>query len=260
MIIIGEKLNSSLHRANTAMSGSDEDLLTLIREQEAGGANYLDVNTALFGTDEFSVMERLIGLIHKHSRCIVMPDSPDIDVLYKAARLCEGRCLLNSFSAGDDLTRLIDLMRETGCSAVILPTESGRVPTEPRERLELAKSALSRLNAAGISSERVYIDILATSLAVNPNAARQAIETLRLLKAETDAMTICGVSNISFGLPKRVLINSAFLTTAIFDRIDAAIIDPCRSELVGALRAAEAVSGCDDYCVEYINFVREEYL
>lgn len=262
MIIIGEKLNSSIKSSRDAMrdmlNGDDSAVVELIRRQEAAGARYLDVNTAMFAPDEYEVMERVIKLIHKHSGCLVMPDSPDIDVLYKAARLCEGRCLVNSFTA-DNIAPLIEIMSETGCLAVVLPTESG-TPDDAHKRFELAKSALSQLNAAGIASSRVYVDILSESLAVNQSAAINALETLRLLKTETDAMTICGVSNISFGLPKRMLINSAFLVSATIYRLDAAILDPCRRELADTLHAAAVVAGQDTDCVEYINFVREEYL
>ena len=262
MIIIGEKLNSSIKSSLDAMvralNGDDTAVVELICRQEESGAALLDVNTALTG-DEPGAMELIVRLIQKHSNCGVMPDSPNIDILYRAARICGRSCLVNSFPADADLSPLIELMRETGCSAVLLPTESGRVP-EPRVRVELAKSALSSLNAAGIESDRVYVDILSESLAVKPDAAINALETLRLLKSETDARTICGLSNISFGLPRRMLINSAFLASAIVCRLDAAILDPCRRELADTLHAANVVAGNDADCVEYINYVRDEYL
>lgn len=262
MIIIGEKLNSSIPSALEAMKSGDEAIIALIRAQEEAGANYLDINTALVEDGEAEAMERIVRLALDNSSCGLVLDSPDPEVLSKAARLCAGReLILNSVTADERIDELLPTLAELGCGVVLLPmNQSEGIPESAEGRLECAKAAISKLTAAGVSEENIYVDAICETLATSDTNAKTALETIRLIKSETGAKTVCGLSNVSFGLPKRAFINAAFLSIALSKGLDAAIVDPCSKELRKALYSASAVLGLDEYCMEYIGFVRGEYL
>ncbi|MCI8387643.1 MAG: dihydropteroate synthase [Clostridiales bacterium] len=262
MIVIGEKLNSSIPSAFEAMKNGDEAIISLIKAQEEAGANYLDINTALFEDDELDMMKKVLRLVLDNSDCGIVLDSPNPDILAEAAKGCEGRDLiLNSVTTDERIDELTPVIAELGCGVVVLPINKVEgIPDTAEGRLAGAKAAIEKLTAAGISEDRIYIDAICETLATNDTNAKTSIETIRLIKSETGANTVCGLSNVSFGLPKRAFINSAFLSIALYCGLDAAIIDPCSKELKKARYSASAVSGADEYCMEYISFIREDYM
>lgn len=262
MIIIGEKINSSIPSAFEAMKSGNDAIIELIRTQREAGANYLDVNTAMFESGELDMMKKIIQLILVHSDCGIMADSPNPSVLAEAAKFCGGRDLiLNSVTVDERIDELAPVAAELGCSIVVLPiNKEDGIPDNALGRLEGAKLAISKLVAAGVPEDKIFIDAICETLATCDTNAKTTIDTIRLVKSETGAKTVCGLSNVSFGLPKRSFINSAFLSAALFCGLDSAIIDPCSRELRKSLYSAAVVAGLDEYCMEYIGFVRGEYL
>lgn len=261
MLIIGEKLNSSIPSALDAMNAGEEAVAAIIDLQNAAGADYIDINTALMGERELEIMKMSARLVIERTSLGIMLDSPSAGVLAGAAEVCGGRKLiLNSVTSDERIDEVAPLAAETGCGVVVLPIDSSDgIPPTADGRLALAERAIEKLTGAGVSEENIYIDAICETLATGDGNARCALDTIRLIKEKTGAKTVCGLSNVSFGLPKRAFINASFMSMAAFCGLDAAIADPCSKELRKAMRAAEAVAGRDEYCMEYIGFIRDEY-
>ncbi|MBQ8509291.1 MAG: dihydropteroate synthase [Clostridia bacterium] len=260
MIIIGEKLNSSIPSAFAAMQEGDEAVIRLIRAQADAGAAYLDINTALFEEEELPMMKKIIALVIDNCDCGLMLDSPNPAVLCEAVKDCGDReVILNSCTTDERIDELAPVAASLGCGIVVLPidVENG-IPESAEGRLENAKAAISKLTAAGVDEEKIYIDAVCETLATCDTNAKVTLDTVRLVKENTGAKTTCGLSNVSFGLPKRAFINGAFLTLALANGLDSSIIDPASKELRKALFSASAVLGQDEYCMNYIEYIRGE--
>lgn len=259
MILIGEKLNSSIPSTLRAMKESDEEIISLIKAQEAAGAAYLDINTAMFEADELPMMEKIVKLALANSSCGIVLDSPDPKVIEEASKLCDGRGLiLNSVTADERIDELAPVAAKLGCGVIVLPMDSDGIPETAEGRLECAKKAIAKLTAAGVDEENIYVDAICETLATLDTNAKTSLETIRLVKENTNAKTTCGLSNVSFGLPKRAFVNAAFVSIAIYNGLDSAIADAMNEELRRAIHSANAVSGLDEYCMEYIGFIRGE--
>lgn len=259
MILIGEKLNSSIPSTLRAMKESDEEIISLIKAQEAAGAAYLDINTAMFEADELPMMEKIVKLALSNSSCGIVLDSPDPKVIEEAAKLCAGReLILNSVTSDERIDELAPAAAKLGCGVIVLPMDTDGIPETAEGRLECAKKAIAKLTAAGVDEENIYVDAICETLATLDTNAKTSLETIRLVKENTNAKTTCGLSNVSFGLPKRAFVNAAFVSIAIYNGLDSAIADAMNEELRRAIHSANAVSGLDEYCMEYIGFIRGE--
>lgn len=259
MLVIGEKLNSSIPSAYAAMQGDDEGIIKLIKLQAEAGASYLDVNTALFEQDETVMMKRIVRLVIDNCDCGIMLDSPNPEVLAEVIGECEGRTvILNSVTADERIDELAPVAAKYGCGVVVLPMDMNGIPETAEGRLECALRAIGKLKETGVAEDNIYVDAICETLATCDTNARVALDTIALIKSRTAAKTTCGLSNVSFGLPKRAFINGAFLAIAAYNGLDSAIIDPSSKELRKARFSAMAVCGKDEYCMDYISYVREE--
>lgn len=261
MIIVGEKLNSSIPKTLEALKTADEAyLISLIRAQEAAGAHFLDVNTAICGDAELSKMLWLIGLIKEHSACGVMLDSPSPKVISEAVlTLSERPVIINSVTLVDRIDELLPVIRETGAGVVALPIDGDGIPAGVDKRVENAGKLIEKITGYGIDPDKLFIDVLVETIAVgSQNALCTLGTTLRLKSKYPQVNTICGLSNVSFGLPKRVNLNATFLCSAVMSGMDAAIFDITSPLMRDALFSAKAIAGRDEYCLDYINHIRGE--
>lgn len=256
MILFGEKLNSSIPSVYEVMkSGDTNALIELCKAQEASGADYLDINTAILGEDELPCMLKIVELAQAHTSCNIMLDSPNCNVIREAVKAVNRPLIINSITL-DERHELIDIAVEKNAGLVALPIDEYGL-CEPRERVENAKAIADLCRNKGLPLENLYIDVVMESVAVNPMAARNAIETIKGVKcAIPEAKTTCGLSNVSFGLPKRININTAFICTAVYCGLDSAIIDVLSQKSMDALCSANVISGADEYCVEYLERFR----
>ncbi len=258
MLKIGEKLNSSIPKTLEALKNHDEKyLIDLICRQEDAGADYLDINTALTEENELANMKWVIGLAKEHSACGIMLDSPNPAIIKAAIPFVGDRKLfLNSITLEQKYEPLYELIRDTNASVVCLPMTGREIPQAAAQRIENAKQLEKQLTAAGVPAEHIYIDALVEAVATAPDAPSITLETIRLLNTQTNVKSICGLSNVSFGLPGRARLNAAFLAMCMQAGIDALILDPTSIRMQEALYTAEALLGKDDYCLEYINYSR----
>lgn len=260
MILIGEKLNSSIPSALAMLESRDEAAVTaLIKKQADAGAAYLDINASVCA-DECGTLLWAIGLIRKHCGCGIMIDTADTDVMAQAARAASGReLILNSTTIDERFDAVTALAKETGASLVALPISLESTAATSEERRAAIDTLVAKLRAAGIPDSRVFLDVLAETLATNGENARMTIDCIsHVAAAYPEIKTTCGLSNISFGLPRRALINGAFLTAAVYAGLSSAILDPCSPSLRDALAAALVVAGQDDFCMNYITYLRSQ--
>lgn len=261
MIIVGEKLNSSIPKTLEAMNAGDVGTLTeLIRRQEQGGADYLDVNTALCEAGELDRMLWVIGLVLEHSECGIMLDSPSGEILASAAKSAgKRRLIFNSVTLKTPQNTLETVARaavESGAGVVIMPVGES-FPHSSGERILNAEKMVKILTGLGVPAGNLYVDAIVETVSADGNAPSVTLETIRGLKARLpEVRSVCGVSNVSFGLPGRANLNAAFLAMASAAGLDCAILDTTSDRMCLALRAAAAIAGEDEFCMEYIAAMR----
>lgn len=260
MLIISEKLNSSIPSVLEAFQANDDAFLTaLIQAQQQAGATYIDINTALMQEQELQTMLYAIDLVKKHSTMDIMIDSPNVTVILEAIKAVGDRnVIINSVTLTDRIHELLPVLRENPSLCVVgLPIGESGIPKTAEERVKNAGQLIETLKENGIGEDRIYLDVLVEALAVGDENGKVVLETIRLMKEKYPAVkTTGGFSNISFGLPKRMILNTAFLAMAMCQGLDSAIMDPAPDGMKKSYRAINALLGKDEYCMDYIDEIR----
>jgi len=261
MIIVGEKLNSSIPKIYDLMKEKNTAALMQIAiDQQKAGANFLDINTAIFREDEYDMFKYVLDIVLENTKCGIMLDSPSPAIIEKAIKLVSNReIIVNSITLQDRINELLPIVKSYNSGVVCLPIDKDGIPKTTQKRVENSLKLIEILQEAGIEKKKIYIDVLAETLAVDSESAVTTIKAISdLRKAEAEVHIICGVSNVSFGLPKRTNINAAFLTTAIFAGLDSGILDITNEQIQSTIYIAELVAGKDEYCMEYLGYIRSK--
>ena len=258
MIIISEKLNSSIPSSLKLMeNGTDEEISNFISVQAESGAEYLDLNGAMC-KDEVKTVKRIADLIIEKSECGIALDSPSVKVMEELLEHIGGirDVIINSITASERHEN-IDLAVKYNAGIIAVLTDENGTPDTAEKRLSNADFVISKMREAGIDDSKIYIDVIAETAAVEDKAASVALETVRLVKEKYENVHItCGLSNISFGLPERKVLNSAFFSAAVVLGMDAPICDITSPSMKKAFAATKVLLGEDDYCMEYIEEMR----
>lgn len=260
MIIIGEKLNSSIPDTIKALQNDDKEyIIDKIVLQSKNGADYLDINTAACQDKETDKLKWMLPLIFENSSCGIMVDSPNTKALLEIVPLiCDRKVIINSVTADERIDELLPLICEYKTGVVALPITKDGIPNTAEKRVENAAVIIEKLRQAKVSDDRIYLDVLAETLSVSDNSAVTALKTIKAVKKLYPWVnTICGLSNISFGLPKRAILNSAFLAMAISFGLDSAIMDITSPSMRLYLAASKALFGLDEYCMGYLEEARD---
>jgi 5-methyltetrahydrofolate corrinoid/iron sulfur protein methyltransferase len=254
MLIIGEKINGTLKKTAAAIASRDHAFIQdLARRQAEAGAHYLDVNA---GTAAGREPEDLAWLVETVQAAVDLPlclDSANPNALRLGMDCVTQTPMVNSISGeASRLAGILPLAAERGCPLIALLLDDAGIPADVAGRLKVGRAILEKTRSAGVPDERIYIDPLAMAVSTRTEGALIAIETMRLLRSEYPQVKFSlGLSNISFGLPARSLINQAFLAQALAAGLDAAIIDPLDPGLINMLYATELVLGRDRFCRSY---------
>jgi 5-methyltetrahydrofolate--homocysteine methyltransferase len=257
MILIGETLNSSAPAILKIMTeGDDGEIVRLMKAQEAAGADYLDLNAAMC-PDEGEALRRLTALAVRHTRCGIALDSADPEALIGAARAAGNRPLIfNSVTADERIDAVLPVAAGMGAGIIALPMR-GRAPGNAAERATIASEMIGRIIGAGVAADSLYIDCIVEPLSVGDAGPWEALRALRLIKEAHPSVRVTGgISNVSYGLPGRPQVNAAFLAMAIAQELDSAILDVTDPVIQGALLAALALRGEDEYSLNYIRHAR----
>ena len=265
MLIIGELINSTRKEVKEALQNQDEKTIRrLAREQVDAGADVLDVNTATSRAQEIEHLEWVIDLIYdevgEEVRLVI--DSPNPEAISRGLERVTSRPLVNSINNKADTTdALIPLLKEHDADFIGLTMGAKGMPKTAEDRLQEAEQLIKTIKREGLKPERMYIDPLVMTVGSNQEQAGYVIKTVQTIKerwGEEGVKTSVGLSNVSHGLPKRTLINQAFLAMLLQAGLDAALIDPLDREMINTLRASEAVLGIDASCLHYIKYMRKQ--
>lgn len=264
MLIIGELLNSTRKEVGEALRTRDEAIIRrLARQQVEAGVDILDVNTATSMDKEIDDQRWVIDLIHDEVGDVrIAIDTPDPKAMAAGIKLCPNRPVINSINNEARIQEFIPIATDSDADIIGL-TMGGitRMPNTVEERLGEVDRMVNTLEKAGVGAHRLFIDPLAMSIATNQNQARVVIDAVREIKSRYGSRgvkTTAGLSNISFGLPKRTLLNQAFLVLLMDAGLDMAIINPKDKGIMNTLRASEAVLGTDANCLKYIRYIRSK--
>lgn len=259
MIIIGERLNSSRSAVLSAMARRDDGfLIAQAQDQEKAGAAYIDLNCAALLEEEAAGLTWAVPLIQKHVKAPLSLDSPNPEALAAALKIHRGRALLNSLSGEPKkLAALLPLIREHRPKVIVLCLDEEGAPKDAEAVYSLGARLVERLLAQGLASEDIFLDALVHPVGVEAAAPRRFLRSLALLKERLPQVrTIAGLSNVSFGLPERRLVNRTFLTLALAEGLDAAILDPLDKDLMDTLVASEALLGRDESLKGFLRHAR----
>jgi len=261
MLIIGESINGTIQKVGGAILNRNDILLReLARTQYECGAHMLDVNAGVAGGNEVQDLPWLVETVQKEVSIPLMLDSANPEAL-KAALSVYSHSeppILNSISGeADKWNKLFPVIAEKKSKTVVLLMDDQGIPKTVEERLSIAEKLYKNLIQAHIPPDYIYFDILVLSVAVEPDAALITLETIKTIRANfPDSHIICGVSNVSMGLPGRRLINRTFLTMAIYAGLDTLLIDVRDQALISSIYASKILINQDPYCLEYLKAYR----
>ncbi len=258
-MIVGERINPTGKKKLQAelREGSLAMVLSFAEEQEACGASLLDVNVGMSGIDEKEMMLKILDEITEASNLPLSIDSSHVEVIEAALRRYPGRALINSISGeSEKLEKLLPIAKKYGAMFILLPLSDEGLPKNLDEKIAIIEKISQRAFALGMSREDIVVDGLVTTVGANKKAAAEVLETIRYCKKEGFA-TICGLSNISFGLPERSFVNTAFLTMAIQEGLTMAIANPSQDLLVNMAFACDLLMNKEGADVRYIDRIAD---
>ena len=254
--IIGERINPTGKKLfkQALVDNNIDYILTQALSQVSGGAEILDVNVGHPEIDEKKMMVRVLKAIQSVCDAPLQIDSTKPDVLDSGLRYYNGKPIVNSVNGEEkSLSTVLPLVKKYGASVVGLTLDENGIPKTAEGRFEIAKRIVSQAEELGIDRRDVYIDCLTLTVSAEQDACRETLKALHRVKTELGCKTCLGVSNISFGLPNRELVNRTFLTMALEEGLDLPIINPNVESMTGAVRAYRVLSGIDKNSVEFIN-------
>ncbi len=257
-VLIGERINpTGKPRFKEALRQGDiEYILREAIAEEDAGAHILDVNVGMPGISEAELLPEVVERVQQVVNLPLQIDSADPVAMEKALRRYNGKAMINSVSGkAESMEAIFPLVKKYGGVLVCLTLDDAGIPETAEERFEIAKRIYSEAEKYGIDPINLIFDPLAMAVSANKNAARETLLAVRLISELMNCHTSLGISNVSFGLPNRDLLNATFLTEALAKGLTAAIINPHSEEIMSAYRAHVALSGFDGNFEKYISRV-----
>ena len=256
-IIVGERINPTGKKKlqEQLRAGNMDMVVDFAEEQEACGAGILDINMGMSGVNEKELMLRAIETVGGITSLPLSLDSSHVDVLEAALRRYPGRALINSISYEKaKLAALLPIAKKYGAMFVLLPLSDEGLPKNLDEKIDIIKKIQTRAYELGMRREDIVVDGLVATVGANKNAAVETLQTIRYCK-QNGLATICGLSNISFGLPERSFVNAAFLTMAIQAGLTMAIANPSQDLLVSCAFASDLLLNKEGADLRYIQLM-----
>ncbi len=254
--LIGERINpTGKKRLRAAVEEGDIDYIVSIAvDEEELGAHALDINVGAPGCDEIEFLPKIISAIQYSVSIPLVIDTSNPDAMEAALRVYNGKALINSVNGKrESMERIFPLMKRYGGAVIALTLDEAGIPDTVSGRLDIAKKILAVAESYGIDKKDIIFDPLAMAVSVDKNSARVTLETVRRIKTELGCHTSLGVSNISFGLPKRDAINSAFFSMALESGLSAAIMNPASHEMMKTYYSSQALLGFDDNFESFVS-------
>jgi len=261
MLIIGERINST--RAHIQEAMKDRNAAFILKEakkQLDASADYLDINCAMSLGDEVHDIDWMISVIQSEvkdvSICIDSPSHLAIEKALKVYKGCGG-IFINSITGEDSrIEHIIPLAVKHNAKLIALTMSAQGMPHSAEDRFNIAKDVLVKVAAKGFKPDNLYFDPLIRPISTEPEQVKEFLKSIPMIKS-LGAKTVCGLSNVSYGLPNRRLINSIFLSMAMHAGLDAVILDPTEKYVMSSIAVSRALLCDDEYCAEYIKAFRE---
>jgi len=255
-VVIGERINpTGKKKFKEALLANDMDyILAEGKSQIDAGAHILDVNVGLPGIDEGEVMLRAVRALQRTYPAPLQIDSSEPSILEKALRYYNGKPLVNSVNGKSAvMEEVFPIVKKYGGVVVALALDENGIPPTAEGRLAIAKKIVETAESYGIDRKNVIVDTLTLTVSSQQKEAMETVRAIPLVKKELRVCTVLGVSNISFGLPQRELVNSVFFGAALNAGLDACIINPLSAQMMSVYRSYRALAGLDENCLEYID-------
>ncbi len=265
MLVVGEKINTSRKSVKEAVNNNDAAFIReLARKQAEGGADYIDINCGTFIDRELEIMKWMVEEVQKeldNPLCIDSPDPKAVEAGLKAHK--NGQPMINSISGEKDRYKaILPLVKEYNAKIVVLcmDDEVG-IPDDADTRFKIASRVIDGLLEIGTKVEDIYVDPLIQPISTSTLNALSALETIKMVKdAYPGSHAVCGLSNISFGLPERKLLNQTFMVMCMAAGLDGVILDPTDKKMMALVYAGEAMLDKDPYCGNYLKAYRKGVL
>lgn len=257
-MIVGERINPTGKKALQAelREGSLDMVSSMAESQEELGAAVLDVNMGMNGIDEKEMMLKTVNELTMISNLPLSIDSSHVSVVEAALRIYPGRALINSISFEEEkMEKLIPIAKKYGAMFILLPLSAKGLPKDIDEKKDIIHKIMDAASKVGLVREDIVVDGLVATIGANKKAAKETIETIEYCKNELGVATICGLSNISFGLPERMFVNSSFMAIAISHGLTMAIANPSQDLLMHSVYAADLLMDKPDADNRYIERV-----
>jgi 5-methyltetrahydrofolate--homocysteine methyltransferase len=260
MLVIGESINASIKSVAEAISNRDEAFIAdLAKQQVDGKADMLDVNAGTGMRDELEDILWLIRTVQKTVDVPLVLDSSNPEVLVAAYPECQQRPMLSSITLEQHSQEvLLPFIKEHDCQVLGMCVGSGGMPATAQEVFGLAKELIDATGGAGLKPEDLYIDVAVMAVSASADAGLKVLESIILLKEyQPQVHAVCAVSNVSFGLPKRRMLNRTFVPMLAAAGADAFIVDSRDKEMMASIIATTALLGRDDFCINFMKAYRE---
>ena len=259
-VIIGERINPTNRKLLAAemKAGNLERVQQDAMSQINAGAQILDVNAGVPLADEPKILADSIKLIQSISDVPLCIDSSIVEALKCGLEAYQGKALLNSVTGEEErLETVLPLVKQFGCAVIGISNDDSGISEDINVRFEVAKKIVERAMDYGIPKEDILIDPLVMPIGAINDAGKQVLELIKKLQNELQVNTTCGASNLSFGLPNRHGLNTAFIAMAIANGMPCAITNPLEKEIMQSIRGANVVMGHDPECSDWIMNYRE---
>ncbi len=260
MIVIGEKINGSIPAVAEAIAKRDSDFIKeRAKIQAAAHADYIDCCASVPESEEVETLKWMIDCIQEVTDIPIAVDSPSPRVLKEVFPYCKKPGIINSVSGeGNKIDIIFPAIADTDWQVIALCSDDTGIPKTADDRLRVFHHIMDKAKEFGIKPSRIHIDPLIEMLCTSEDGIAMVEEVMHTIREEYPDIHITGaVSNISFNLPARKLVNIGFTVLAMKAGLDSAIFDPTNRDLLGVVYATEALLGNDDYCMEYIEGYRD---
>ena len=254
--VIGERINPTGKKKlqEELRQGRLDMVLDMAEEQEESGASILDINMGMNGIDEKQMLLEAVAQVGQSVNLPLCIDSSHVDVIEAALRAYPGRALINSISLErEKFEKLLPIAKKYGAMFILLPLSDEGLPKDLEEKKQIIHTILDRALELGMQKEDIIVDGLVATVGANKKAALETLETISYCKEKLHLLTACGLSNISFGLPNRIQVNTAFLTMAIQAGLSMAIANPNQEMLMSAAVAADLLLDKEEADIRYID-------
>lgn len=259
--VIGERINpTGKKRLQQALLEEDTDyIVELAIRQADAGADLLDINVGYPGVDEVTMLPRVVQAVQAAVDLPLQLDTTSPKALEAALRVYQGKAAVNSVNGKEESLRtVLPLVRKYGAAVVGLTLDENGIPDTAEKRVAIARKILDRATALGIPREDVWIDCLTLTVSAQQEQAKETLKAVRMVREDLGLNTVLGVSNISFGLPNRMLVTQAFLTSALEAGLTLPIVNPNQKEIMDVIAARRVLCGEDEGCRAYVERFAEE--